>query len=334
MFAVLFSSAHAYALQMSRAGPIIIIGSINMDLVCRMPRMPVAGETILGSDFAAIPGGKGANQAVAAARLALRGTEAHFVGRVGSDDFGKQLLSGLKEHGVRTDHVTVTPGASGVAMILVDRGGENSIVVAPGANTRLLPKDIDAARPLIERASVVVMQLEFPLSTVRHAIAMCRRAGVFTILDPAPVPADGLPRALFGVDLLTPNQQEAGLLLGTERLRKAVRRKAIADPKQTAAGLLARGASSVVLKLGSRGAMLVDQSRRIERGRAFKVSVVDTTAAGDAFTGALAVARAEGMSTSQALRFANAAGALACTRLGAQPSLPARDAVEKLIARK
>src|SRR5438874_1818198 len=191
-------------------GPILIIGSINMDLVCRAPRLPRPGETILGEEFVSTPGGKGANQAVAAARLAQAGTEVHLIGRIGADDFGRRLLSGLQEDKVRTERVIVTPGAaSGVAMIIVDRKGENSIVVAPGANAKLTPADIDEARPLIESAAVVVLQLEIPQATVRHAIALCRRAGVYTILDPAPVPSAGLPRALIAVDLLTPNQEEA-----------------------------------------------------------------------------------------------------------------------------
>src|SRR5436190_21851972 len=198
-------------------GPIVIIGSINMDLVCRTGRMPRPGETILGGDFVTIPGGKGANQAVAAARLASSGTEVFLIGRVGSDDFGQQLLEGLKQNAVNTAHVTTTPGASGVAMILVDRGGENSIVVAPGANAKLSPADVDSATSIISSASVVILQLEIPLNTVRHAVGLCRESAVFTILDPAPVPADGLPRALFAVDVLTPNQQEAALILDVKR---------------------------------------------------------------------------------------------------------------------
>jgi ribokinase len=314
---------------------ILIIGSINMDLICRAPRLPRPGETILGQEFISIPGGKGANQAVAAARLAQKGTEVHLIGRLGADDFGRRLLSGLKEHNVRTDRVIVTPGAaSGVAMIIVDRKGENSIVAAPGANAKVAPADLDAARPLIESAAVVVLQMEIPLATVRHAIALCRRAGVYTILDPAPVPAAGLPRALIAVDLLTPNQQEAAVLLGSDAEQKRIRRKRIAGPKHVAADLIAKGAGRVVLKLGAGGAMQVDRTGRIERVKAFGVKVVDTTAAGDAFTAALAVARAEGASDSSALRFANAAGALACTKIGAQPSLPMRADVEQLLARR
>mgnify|MGYP005850288681 CR=1 FL=1 len=191
-------------------GPVVVIGSVNMDLVCRTPRMPAPGETILGHDLVTIPGGKGANQAVAAAKL---GGKVHFVGRVGEDDFGSRLLNGLQQHNVATEHVTITEGvASGCAMILVDRKGENSIVVAPGANAKLTPKDIDAARGLIKSASVVVLQLEVPFATVEHAIALCRKNGVFTILDPAPAPKR-LPKGMYAVDILTPNQTEAAALL-------------------------------------------------------------------------------------------------------------------------
>lgn len=309
-------------------GPIVVIGSINMDLVCRTPRMPEPGETILGSDFVTIPGGKGANQAVAAARL---GGSVHMVGRVGSDDFGQRLLTGLTGHGVNTQHVTVTEGASsGVAMILVDKAGENSIVVAPGANHKVTPADVDRAEGLIRTASAVVLQLEIPLNVVRHAIAMCQRLKVPTILDPAPVPPKGLPRAFYGVDVLTPNQTEAELLLGFDRVR--VKKKRVFDAKQTGTDLLARGPQTVLLKLGPKGAMLVSRNGDgFSTIRPFKAKVVDTTAAGDAFTGAFAVARSEGMSYTVAARFANAAGALCCQSFGAQPSLPTRQQVDKLL---
>ena len=284
---------------------IVIIGSINMDLVCRTRSLPRAGETVLGSEFLTIPGGKGANQAVAAARIADGRADVHMIGRVGDDDFGRELLAGLKSNGVNTRRVTVTKNvASGVAMILVDRKGENSIVVAPGANAKLTPADIDAAESLIRSASVVVMQLEIPLATVRHALKMCRRLGVFTILDPAPAPAKPVR---FDVDLLTPNETEARAILRD-------------------------GAKAVVLKLGARGCEWVtrDGSHGI---KPFKIKVVDSTAAGDAFTGALAVGHALGMPMLATLRMANAAGALCCTKLGAQPALPTRRAVERLMAR-
>ncbi len=295
---------------------IVILGSINMDLVCRAPRLPAPGETILGSDFLTIPGGKGANQAVAAARLAGRDTTVHMIGRVGDDDFGTQLLRGLRDNRVNIDHVAATSKVpSGVAMIEVDARGENSIVVAPGANGRVTPKDVDGAKDLIASAAALVMQLEVPLATIRHAIDLCRRLGVFTILDPAPVPARGLPSALVRVDLFSPNESEAAALLGATG---------------NAAAFLARGAKGVAQKLGGRGSILHAPGGRTVAGP-FKVKVVDTTAAGDAFTAGLAVARAERMSPEEMMRFANAAGAVCCQTFGAQPSLPTRRDVEALI---
>lgn len=310
---------------------IVIIGSLNTDLISRVRAMPRPGQTILGDDFLTLPGGKGANQAVAAAKLAGAGTRVHLVGRVGADDFGKRLLDGLGRHGVGTRHVTVTERvASGVATILVDRKGENSIVVTPGANAKLSPADLDAAETLIRSASVVVMQLEIPRQTVRHAIATCQRLGIYTILDPAPAPAKGLPRAMFAVDLFTPNESEAEALLGITPRSRAHRKRTI-EPKQMAGEFLARGAKAVALKLGSRGSVLIERAGGFQTIRPFKVRVTDTTAAGDAFTGALAVGRAEGMPLVEAMRFANAAGAICCQSFGAQPALPSREAVERLL---
>lgn len=316
---------------MSSAGPIVVIGSLNMDLVVKTPRIPVEGETLLGGSFVTIPGGKGANQAVAAARLADLGTKVHIIGRVGDDDFGRQLLSGLAENGVDATNVTVTKGvASGVAVILVDAAGENSIVVAPGANASLSPADIDAAEALIASASIVILQLEIPLETVAHAIGICQRLKVRTILDPAPAPAAGLPTAMFGVDVLSPNQIEAETLLAAISSEPAMRSRG-GDSKQLAMELLACGARGVALKLGHRGSVAVDRDGLVRSVPAFKVNVVDSTAAGDAFTGALAVGHCEGMSLLESARFANAAGALCCVTFGAQPALPTRDAVERLM---
>lgn len=309
---------------------IVVIGSINMDLVCQCGRMPQPGETVMGSDLLTIPGGKGANQAVAAARIAGPGDEVHLVGRVGDDDFGQRMLVGLREHHVNTDRVTVTEGtSSGCALILVDKAGENSIVVSPGANAKLTHEDVDAAADRIEDAAVVVLQLEVPTSTVAHAVAVCRRLGVRVVLDPAPVPAKGLPRALYQVDVLTPNQTEAEALLAKPGAMGRMRRARRVDAKQLGEELLERGPGVVVLKLGAKGALVVDNE--IEHVKGFKTRVVDTTAAGDAFNGALAVALAEGMEWGRAVRFANAAGAKACERFGAQPALPTRMEVEGLL---
>lgn len=316
---------------MTPAKRIVVIGSINTDLVCRTPRIPRPGETILGESLITIPGGKGANQAVAAAKLADPQTDVYFVGRVGDDDFGQRLMNQLTHHRVRTEHLTVTEGTpSGCAIIFVDRKGENSIVVAPGANAKLAPADIDRARDLIAGAAALVVQLEVPLKTVAHAIKLAARLGVFTILDPAPVPDAGLPRDLLRVDLLAPNQGESELLLGRRRTHR-VSSKKLADPKLVAGELLSMGAKSVAIKLGHKGAILLTADGDIRRFKPHKVAVTDTTAAGDAFSGALAVARAEGMSLPDMTRFANAAGAACCTQFGAQPALPTRDQVEALL---
>jgi ribokinase len=315
----------------STTNRIVVIGSINMDLVCRTPRIPAAGETILGDSLITVPGGKGANQAVAAAKLAADGTEVFMVGRVGGDDFGARLLTGLSRHGVNTDLVTTTEGTpSGCAMILVDTQGENSIVVAPGANSKLRPGDVDRAAAVIEGAAAVLIQLEIPPATARHAIRLARRLGVFTILDPAPVPDDGLPAELFRVDVLTPNQGEAELLLGRTRTHR-VSAKKVSDPKWIAGELLSKGAAGVVLKLGNKGALALARDGQFHRAKAHKVCVTDTTAAGDAFSGALAVARAEGAELGRMVLFANAAGAACCESFGAQPALPTRGQVDALL---
>ena len=308
--------------------PIVVIGSINMDLACRTPHIPTAGETILGSDFVMMPGGKGANQAVAAAKL---GGQVYMVGRVGDDDFGDRLIYCMSAHKVNVEHITVSEGdATGIAMILVDMKGENSIIVAPGANQKLTPDDIDAAESLITTAGTVVMQLEIPLVTVHHVIALCQRHGVHLILDPAPVPPQGLDRAMMDVDLLTPNQGEAEQLVGLSQTHN-VSAKKIIDPKQVGSDLLARGARAVVLTLGHKGAMVLTRDGQIVTIPPHKVKVVDTTAAGDAFTGALAVGYSQGMPLATAAKFANAAGALCCTGFGAQPAMPTRAAVDALL---
>lgn len=307
--------------------PIVVVGSINMDLVCRCPRMPLPGETILGNALMTIPGGKGANQAVAAARL---GAPVYMVGRVGNDDFGSRLITGLESHGVNTRFITVTEGiASSCAMILVDEKGENAIVVAQGANDHLKPADIDKAEEVIAGASTVVLQLEVPLATVEYTLAMCKRLGVRTILDPAPAPAGGLSRDLLQVDILSPNQSEAEILLRKPRETGRMRRDKPIDARHLASDLLASGPRVVVLKMGSKGAMIVDG--QIHEIPPFRANVVDTTAAGDAFTGALAVALGEGRTMPEAVKFGNAAGALCCEGFGAQPALPLREAVDQFI---
>jgi ribokinase len=299
--------------------PIVIVGSINMDLVVRTPFVPAPGQTVLGRDFATIPGGKGANQAVAVSRL---GGRAIMVGRVGDDDFGRRLREGLRSAGVNDDHVLTTPDvASGIAMIVVEDGGENAITVASGANFAVTPADVDSAEAAICEAKVCLLQLELPVKTVLHTIELCRRHGIETILDTAPAPASPVPAGLFQADIVTPNETEAAALTGLP---------VDADSRKVACTLQAQGCQTIVLKLGQRGSHVF-----AENGDwpvpGFAVKPVDTTAAGDAFTAALAVARAAGQSPAEAARFANAAGALACTKLGAQPSMPTQSQVYDLM---
>ncbi len=291
---------------------VVVVGSINIDLVMRVARPPRPGETVMARDLVTIPGGKGANQAVGAARL---GARTALIGRVGRDDFGTRLLNELKAQHVDIRHVTPTDNhATGVAMITVDEKGENAICVAAGANHRLTPSDVDAAAETLRRAKVCLMQLELPLATVEHAIELCRKAGVETILDPAPAP-DRPPRALFGVDIICPNLLEAQALTQESPGTHAE------ETRTLAAALAAYGAKHVVIKLGERGAVVCD-GNGCEVIPPHRITPVDTTAAGDAFAAALGYARAKGDPLLEAAHFANAAGAAACLKFGAQPSLP------------
>jgi ribokinase len=293
-----------------------------MDIVARVDRVPAAGENVRGSDLRTIPGGKGANQAVACARL---GAETVFLGRVGDDAFGERLRQGLAEAGVRTDAVqSVTGCASGIALILVDAAGQNTIVVTAGANGRLAPQDVDAARPLFESADAVVLQLEIPPETVARTIRLAREAGKPTILDAGP-PSRPAGPAVFECTVLTPNEAEAAALLDVAPGSRS--------PEAMAEELLARGPKAVVIKAGGQGAV-VAQGSRLVRIPAYKIDPVDTTAAGDAFTAALAVEWVKGTDLAAATRAANAAGALACLRLGAQPSMPTADEVARFLAQR
>lgn len=303
---------------MAAVHAITVIGSINMDLVVRTPRFPAPGETLLGEDFLTVPGGKGANQAVALARL---GARTAIVGRVGSDGFGETLLEGMRSEGVDTGQVAREQGVpTGVALITVADSGENNIIVVPGANGRLEPGDIRDAEEVIASSDAIVLQLEIPLPTVQEAVDIAVRRGVQVIVNAAP--ARPLPTGLLRkVDYLIVNEHEAALLAGPSS----------AQPREAAGALLAEGAGSVVITLGEAGALLATRQGLLPV-RAFRVPVVDTTAAGDAFVAAFALARAEGMSPLEAVRWANAAGGLATTRFGAQPSLPARGEVESFLA--
>jgi ribokinase len=300
---------------------VTVVGSLNMDLVARAPRIPQPGETIIGGDFHTVPGGKGANQAVAAARL---GVQVSMVGRVGRDAFARPLLDNLAAAGVDHAFVTQDPeAATGVALIVVDDAGQNSIVVASGANMRLSPADVEAAEAAIAGADALLLQLESPLETVTRAAEVARAHGVRVILNPAP--ARSLPAALLSlVDVLIPNESETALLTGLPVGDQA-------EAEAAAAALQGMGVGMVILTLGERGALLA-QAGATELVPAFEVTPVDTTAAGDAFVGGFAVALAEGESLAEAVRWGNAAGALATTKLGAQPSLPTRRDLEVLLA--
>jgi ribokinase len=300
---------------------ITVVGSLNMDLVIRSPHIPQPGETILGSDFQTIPGGKGANQAVAAARL---GGEVSMVGRLGQDSFAGGLLDNLADSGVDTAHVQKDAEApTGVALIVVDDNGENSIVVASGANMRLTEADVQDAERVIAEANVLILQLEVPLAAVIRSAQIAREHEVPVILNPAP--ARELPGEMFElVDVLIPNETETALLSG-QRSRNTE------ELMQAAHKLLECGVGSVVVTHGKRGALLVSNEHGSIDFEAFKIDPVDTTAAGDAFAAGLAVHLAAGHPLPEAIQWGNAAGALAAMRFGAQTSAPSHDEVEKLI---
>ncbi|MGI9951696.1 ribokinase [Moorellaceae bacterium AZ2] len=302
---------------------IVVIGSLNMDLMVIADKMPARGETIYGQDFRMIPGGKGANQAVAAARL---GASVAMVGCVGRDLFGKTLLQALAADGVDTSFVHQKPEApTGVALISVDAVAENSIIVVPGANWLCRSEDIMRAKELIKKASVVMLQLEIPLETVSFAASLARELGKTVILDPAPVQT--LPPSLLTcVDVLTPNEREAEKLSG----------RCIFDVKSArlaAAEILGLGVRAVLIKLGPRGVLWAEENV-MEHIDGFRVKAMDSTAAGDAFNAGVAVGLAEGQPLREALKLANAAGAITTTRFGAQASLPTREAVNKLLGQE
>lgn len=299
-----------------------VVGSLNMDLIVLSPRIPQPGETIIGTGFRTAPGGKGANQAVAAAQL---GAQVSMIGSVGADTFADSLLENLASAGVDRRFVTRDQGnPTGVALIVVDDRGENSIVVASGANMHLKPADLESAEGAIAQADVLLLQLEVPLDTVTRAAEIARKHQVTVVLNPAP--ARTLPKKLLSlVDFLIPNETETALLSGMPVSNQD-------EIETAAASLRALGVGNVILTLGERGALLTAAGNS-ELYPAFEVNPVDTTAAGDAFMGAFAVALGEGLSIPDAIRFGNAAGALATTRLGAQPSLPTRTEVDSLISK-
>ena len=302
--------------------PVAVVGSINIDLVTNTKRIPVRGETVFGSGFQIHSGGKGANQAVAVARL---GYPVCMIGRIGDDAFGQQLRTHLEQAGVNVAGVITTTGTSGVATIIVADSGENCIVITPGANALLTPEDIDANVEIIRSSGIVLTQLEIPLETVEHLAGICAREGIPLILDPAP--AKGLPASLFKVvSWFTPNETEAAFFTGEHGTGFG-----LLEPASVAKALIDRGIGGVVLKLGSRGAFLASNARVEEQLPAFAVRAVDTTAAGDAFNGAFAVGILLGKDPVASARFATAAAALSVTRAGAQPSMPTRAEVDRLL---
>lgn len=299
--------------------PIVVVGSINMDLVARTPHIPVAGQTLIGSGFSTTPGGKGANQAVAVARLDY---PVHMVGAVGDDVFGQALLDNLAGAGVHTDAVVRVSGPSGVAPILVANSGENSIVVVPGANGKMQPAHIDRQSALIRSAGMVLCQFELPMETVERTLAICAEASVPVILDPAP--AAPIPTHMWKqIIWLTPNETEAAFYLdGTLK------------PEKTAQALMARGVKSVLLKRGAEGSYIAITGSDPVYVPPFQVNAIDTVAAGDCFNGAFAVALLEGSDPVSAARFASAAAALSVTRSGAQAAMPSRQEVDAFLEKQ
>jgi ribokinase len=300
---------------------IVVVGSLNMDFVVSVKHLPAPGETILGRNFQMIPGGKGANQACAAGRLSGEGARVRMIGRVGQDLFGDHLKASLSAAGVDVAAVHASRSQpTGVALIPVEDSGQNSIIVASGANRELAAVDVEAMRRVFRGSSVALFQLETPLDTVEAAMRLAREEGLLTILDPAP--AQPLRDELMKlVDFLTPNEAEAWGLLG-----RPVRRLDLEEAPAVAAQLRSRGPGTVILKLGDQGCYADVHYP------AFAVNAVDTTAAGDTFNAGLAVGLAEGWELPRAIRFANAAAAISVTRVGAQASAPSRAEVAAFLA--
>jgi len=298
--------------------PIVVVGSVTMDLVTRTPRIPATGETLIGAGFDTTPGGKGANQAVAAARL---GYPVAMVGKVGNDVYGPALLGNLAAAGVDTAAIEQAEGSSGLASIFLAESGENSIVVVPGANGKVDRGLVDRHAELIRSAGLVLCQLEIPMDTLSYTLDLCAKAGVPVMLDPAP--AADLPERVWNqVSWFTPNETETDLYVSGSP-----------SPEESAKMLLKTGVRGVVLKRGRDGAYVAVQGGRAEWVRPFKVDAIDTVAAGDCFNGAFAVALLEGKDPWAAARFANAAAAICVTRRGAQASMPLRAEVEAFLAR-
>jgi ribokinase len=296
--------------------PVVVVGSVTMDLVTRTKLIPQIGQTLIGTSFETTPGGKGANQAVAAARL---GYPVKMVGMVGNDVYGNALLDNLADAGVDTGAMVQVPGSSGLAPMFVAENGENSIVVVPGANGKVDCADVDRHSELIRSAGMVLCQLELPLETTSHVLAFCADAGVPVMLDPAP--AAPLPEAIWSqVAWFTPNETEAALYLSNN-----------AEAEDAAKQLLARGLHGVALKRGAEGAYVAVAGGKAAWVKPFPVQAVDSVGAGDCFNGAFAVALLEGNDPWAAARFASAAAAISVTRRGAQASMPSRADVDEFL---
>jgi ribokinase len=297
--------------------PIVVVGSVTMDMVTLTPQIPRIGQTVIGTGFGTTPGGKGANQAVAAARL---GYPVQMVGKVGSDVYGPELLDNLSHAGVGIAAMEKVDGPSGLAPIFLSEAGENAIVVVPGANGKVDIATVDRHADLIRSAGMVLCQLELPLSTVDHTLALCAAAGVPVMLDPAPaapLPTEAFPRIAW----FTPNETEALLYTSPN-----------ASPEAAASELIARGLAGVVLKRGSEGAYVATSQGLAAWIKPFPVKVIDTVGAGDCFNGAFAVALLEGLDPVAAARFASAAAAISVTRRGAQASMPSRAEVDAFLS--
>lgn len=301
---------------------ILVVGSSNTDMIVKVPRIPRPGETLLGGKFVTAAGGKGANQAVGAARA---GGDVTFIARVGHDMFGERAVAGFVRDRINVKYIfRDAHSPSGVALIFVAESGENSIAVAGGANSRLSAADVKRAKTAFASAEVVLMQLETPLPTVLAAAELAAKSGVRLILNPAP--SRPLPdRLLRRVSILTPNESEAESLTG-------IKVNSTPSAAKAAARLQKRGVQTVIVTLGPRGALVAGRDgMRLVPG--FQVKPVDTTAAGDVFNGALAVALGEGRSLTEAVGFANAAAAISVTRMGAQPSAPTRNEILRFLKR-
>jgi ribokinase len=306
------------------AGTVVVIGSLSQDLVVKAPRRPAKGETIRGTEFGMFVGGKGNNQALAAARA---GASVSMVGRVGQDQFGHTIIDKLVQTGVNAAHVIRDPDVgSGIAMIIVGADGDNCIVIAQQSNLKLSPKDVADAKPLIEKADIVLLQMEVPMETIIAAAKEARSAGVPVALNPAPAPEDGKlpPELMRHLDIIIPNQTEASQLTGIDAGDWG-------NAAAVAKALQLLGPRLPIITLGERGAFIGGDQHQLYVD-SFPVTVLDTTAAGDAFCGAFAAAFANHVPLVEAVRFGCAAGALACTKLGAEPSLPALDEIKKLLS--